>query len=135
VLKVAGQELTANLMRRQQVDVECLDVNGKTYYSKQASVGRDQTLYGEFPVERHLYQTSAEGETICPLEINCQMNFGSATPLLAEVISFKLASATAAEVEQDLAKSHGLTLSDSYLREVAGRVGEIAARHRRDWQR
>ena len=134
VLKVAGQELTADLMRRQQVDAECLDFDGQTYYRKQASVGHYQTLYGELAVERHLYQTSAGGETICPLEINCQMNFGSATPLLAEVIGFKLASATAGEVEQDLAKSHGLKLSDSYLREVAGQVGQIAVEHRRDWQ-
>lgn len=126
LLKVAGQELTADLMRRQQVDAECLDFDGQTYYRKEASVGHYQTLYGGLAVERHLYQTSAGGETICPLEINCQMNFGSATPLLAEVIGFKLASATAGEVEQDLAKSHGLKLSDSYLREVGGRVGQIA---------
>jgi len=134
LLKVAGQELTADLMRRQQVDAECLDFDGQTYYRKEASVGHYQTLYGGLAVERHLYQTSAGGETICPLEINCQMNFGSATPLLAEVIGFKLASATAGEVEQDLAKSHGLKLSDSYLREVGGRVGQIAVERCSDWQ-
>ena len=82
VLKVAGQELTADLMQCQQVDAECLDLNGQTYYRKQASVGHDQTLYEELALERHLYQTSAGGETICPLEINCQMSFGSATSLL-----------------------------------------------------
>lgn len=134
LLKVAGQELTADLMRRQQVEAECLDIDGKTYYRKQASAGHYQTLYGELAVERHRYQTSAGGETICPLEINCQMSFGSATPLLAEVISFKLASARAGEVEHDLAKCHGLKLSDSYLREVAGLVGQIAVKHRQDWE-
>ena len=82
VLKVAGQELTIDLMRRQQVEAECVDIDGQTYYRKEASVGHYQTLYGELALERHLYQTSVGGQTICPLEINCQMNFGSATPLL-----------------------------------------------------
>ena len=134
LLNLAGQELTADLMRRQQVEAECLEIDGQTYYRKQASVGHYQTLYGELALDRHLYQTSAGGETICPLEINCHLNFGSATPLLAEVVSFKLASATAGEVEQDLIKSHGLKLSDSYLREVAGRVGELAVSRRQEWQ-
>ena len=134
LLKVVGQELIADLMTRQQVNLERVNFNEQIYYRKEASTGHYQTLYGEIAVERHLYQTSAGGETICPLEINCQMNFGSATPLLAEVMSFKLASATAGEVEQDLAKSHGLKLSDSYLREVTGRVGAIAVARRQDWQ-
>lgn len=134
LLNVAGRELTADLMNVQQVESECLEIDGQTYYRKQASVGHYQTLYGELALERHLYQSSAGGKTVCPLEINCHLNFGSATPLLAEVISFKLASAPAAEVEQDLAKSHGIKLSASYLREVAGQVGQIAVEHRQDWQ-
>ena len=134
LLNVAGRELTADLMDFQQVESECLEIEGQTYYRKQASVGHYQTLYGEMALERHLYQSSAGGKTVCPLEINCHLNFGSATPLLAEVISFKLASAAATEVEQDLVKSHGLKLSASYLREVAGQVGQLAVEHRQDWQ-
>lgn len=132
LLKVIGQELTADLLRAKQEAAERLDWEGKIYYRKAASAGHYQTLYGEVVIARHLYQTSAGGETICPLESNCQLNFGSATPLLAEVISFKLAGATAAEVEQDLAKSHGLKLSKSYLREVAQQVGKLAVAQRGD---
>jgi hypothetical protein len=62
------------------------------------------------------------------------MIFGSATPLLAEVASFKLASMTGGEAERDLAKSHGLKLSDSYLREVAQQVEQIAVEQRIEWQ-
>lgn len=134
LLQVAGQELTADLMRCQDLDVERLELQGKTYYRKEPSAGHYQTLHGESVVERHLYQTSAGGETICPMEINCQMIFGSATPLLAEVASFKLASMTAGEAERDLAKSHGLKLSDSYLREIAQQVGQIAVEKRLEWQ-
>lgn len=134
LINLVGGELTADLMRSQEVDVERLELDGKTYYRKEASAGHYQTLYGEQVIERHLYQTSAGGETICPMEINCQMIFGSATPLLAEVVSFKLASMTGGEAERDLAKSHGLKLSDSYLREVAQQVGQIAVEKRIEWQ-
>src|SRR5262245_32801543 len=134
LINLVGGELTADLMRSQDVDVERLELDGKTYYRKEASAGYYQTLYGEQVVERHLYQTSAGGETICPMEINCQLIFGSATPLLAEIASFKLASLTGGEAERDLAKSHGLKLSDSYLREIAQQVGQIALEKRIEWQ-
>lgn len=134
LVNLVGGELTADLMRSQEVDVERLELDGKTYYRKEATVGHYQTLYGEQVVERHLYQTSAGGETICPMEMNCQMIFGSATPLLAEVASFKLASMTAGEAERDLAKSHGLKISDSYLRGLAQQVGQIAVEKRIEWK-
>jgi hypothetical protein len=55
-----------------------------------------------------------------------------ATPLLAEVISCKLASATAREVAAALGKSHALQLSPSYLQSVAQAVGAQAVAYRRD---
>ncbi|MBO0723927.1 MAG: ISKra4 family transposase [Blastocatellia bacterium] len=134
LVNLVGGELTADMMRRQDVDEEQLLLDGKTYYRKEASTGHYQTLYGEQLVERHLYQTSAGGETICPMEINCQLNFGSATPLLAEIASFKLAVMTGGEVERDMAKSHGLKLSDNYLREIALQVGQIGVESRIKWQ-
>ena len=134
LINLVGGELTADLMRGQDLEVERLELDGKTYYRKEASAGHYQTLYGEQVVERHLYQTSAGGGTICPMEINCQMVFGSATPLLAEIAGFKLASMTGGEAERDLAKSHGLKLSDSYLREIAQQVGQIAVSKRIAWQ-
>jgi hypothetical protein len=134
LVNLIGKELTLDLMRANLVDDEFLVINGKTYYRKEASTGHYETLYGEAVVSRHLYQTSAGGQTLCPMEINCQMIFGSATPLLAEVASFKLASMTGGEAERDLAKSHGLNLSDSYLREIAQQVGQIAVEKRIKWQ-
>ena len=101
LLQLLGQELTAHLLQSQDVSAPRLEVEGQSYYRKEASPGHYHTLYGEVVISRHLYQSSAGGATICPLEINCQMSFGSATPLLAEVISFKLASQPAGEVEQD----------------------------------
>ncbi len=133
LLKVIGQEVTVQLLHSKEVDAPTLAVAGETYYRKAASLGHYQTLYGEVVISRHLYQTSAGGATLCPLERNCQLRFGSATPLLAEVVSFKLASASAGEVAQDLGKSHGVTLSATYLHHLAQQVGQIAVEKHAAW--
>ncbi len=133
LLQLIGQALTRQLLRSKDVDASSRELEGETYYRKAASLGHYQTLYGEVVVLRHLYQASGGGATLCPLELNCQLSFGSATPLLAEVVSFKLAGATAAEVAQDLAKSHGVALSDTYLRHLAHQVGRIAVAKCQAW--
>jgi hypothetical protein len=126
VLQVIGQALTRELLQAKAVTAPRVEQDGQTYYRKAATSGTYQTPYGEVVVERHLYQSSAGGKTICPLEQRCQLRFGSATPRFAEIVSFKLASQTAREVEQDLAKCHGVAVSDTYLREVGERVGQLA---------
>jgi hypothetical protein len=133
LLKLIGQELTVHLLRRRAVDAPRLTVEGKTYYRKAASLGHYQTLYGEVVLSRYLYQSSTGGPTLCPLEVNCQLRFGAATPLLAEVVSFKLASAPAGEVAQDLAKSHGFSLSETYLHHLAQQVGQLAVEKHEAW--
>jgi hypothetical protein len=134
LLQVIGQALTVELLGRKDVTAPRVEYGGQTYYRKEATPGHYQTLYGEVVVVRHLYQSSAGGETVCPLEQNCQLSFGSATPLLAEVVSFKLASQTAREVEQDLAQCQGLTLSDTYLRALGEQVGQLAVEKAGGWQ-
>lgn len=133
LLKLIGQELTLRLLRSKAVDAPTLEREGKTYDRKDASPGHYQTLYGEVVLSRHLSQSSAGGATLCPLELYCQLSFGSATPLLTEVVSFKLASASASEVAQDLAKSHGLALSDTYLQHLAQQVGQLAVEKHEAW--
>lgn len=134
LLQVIGQALTVELLSRKDVTAPRVEYGGQTYYRKEATPGHYQTLYGEVVVVRHLYQRSAGGATVCPLERNCQLSFGSATPLLAEVVSFKLASQTAREVEQDLAKCQGLALSDTYLRTLGEQVGQLAVEKAEGWQ-
>jgi hypothetical protein len=133
LLQLIGQELIGHLLRSKAVETPTLEWEGKTYYRKAASPGHYQTLYGEVILSRYLYQSSAGGVTLCPLERNCQLCFGAATPLLAEVVSFKLASAPAGEVAQDLAKSHGLALSATYLHHLAQQVGQIAMDKQEAW--
>jgi hypothetical protein len=131
--KLIGQELTVHLLRSKAVDAPTLEGEGKTYYRQETALGHYQTLYGEVVLSRHLYQTSAGGATLCPLERKCQLSFGAATPLLTAVMSFKLASAPAGEVTQDLAKSHGVALSATYLHQLAQQVGQIAVEKHEAW--
>jgi hypothetical protein len=131
--QLIGQELTAQLLRSKDVEVPTLHWEGQTYYRKAATPGHYQTLYGEVDLSRHCYQTSAGGATLCPLAVHCQVRFGSATPLLAEVVSFKLASQTASEVAQDLDKSHGVALSATYLHHLAQQVGQRAVDKQAAW--
>lgn len=126
VLQGIGHALTRELLQAHDVALPRVEYDGQTYYRKAATPGAYQTPYGEVVVERHLYQSSAGGATICPLEQQCQLRFGSATPRLADLLSFKLASQTAREVEDDLAKCQGLRLSDTYVREVGEQVGQVA---------
>jgi hypothetical protein len=105
---------------------------GQRWYRKEASTGHSPRLYGEVTVERHLYQTSTGGETRCPLEEACQLSFASATPLLAEGLSFKVSALTPNEVAQDLAKQ-GLRLSPSFIQQTAQRVGQLAVQQRPRW--
>jgi hypothetical protein len=133
LLQLIGQELTLHLLRSKALEAPTLQWQGKTYYRKAASPGHYQTLYGEVVLSRHLYQSSAGGATLCPLERTCQLRFGSATPLLAEVVSFKLASAPAGEVAQDLAKTHGVVLSATYLHHLAQQVGQRAVDKQGAW--
>jgi len=133
LLKLIGQELTGHLLRRKAVEAPTLEWAGKTYYRKAASPGHYHTLYGEVVISRPLYQSSAGGATLCPLERNCQLRFGSATPLLAEVVSFKLPSAPAGDVALDLAKSHGLSLSETSLHQLAQQVGQLAVEKHGAW--
>ena len=134
VLQVIGQALTRELLHAKDVTTPRVEQDGQTYYRKAATPGTYQTPDGEVVVERHRYQSSAGGATICPLEQQCHLRFGSATPRLAEIVSFKLASQTAREVEQDFATCQGVRLSDTYLREVGEQVGQLARDRVGGWQ-
>lgn len=127
-----GRALVRELLQNKGGAEPTLEEDGQRWYRKAASLGHYHTLYGEVAVERHLYQTSAGGETRCPLEEGGQLSFASATPLLAEVLSFKVSALTPHDVAQDLAKQ-GLILSPSFIQHTAQRVGQLAVQKRTQW--
>jgi len=68
------------------------------------------------------------------MEHYCQMTaFGSATPLLAEVLAFKVSAMTPREVAADLEKCHRVTAAPSYIDETAQTVGALAVEKKESW--
>src|SRR5262245_39414778 len=133
IVNQIGNELTLETLQGRDSDQAMIEREEQTWYRKEASFGSYQTLYGEVTLARHLYQTSAGGAMRCPMEENCQLSFGAATPLLAETPSFKVSAMTPGEASQDLTK-HELRLSSSFIRETAQIVGRIAIEKARAWQ-
>lgn len=133
VVTMVGQELTRQLLESKVTAEPTLCHAGQLWYRKADSAGHYLTLYGSLTVTRPTYQTSAGGETFCPLEADCHLTFGAATPLLAEILSFKLSALSAREVVQDLAKTHGLTFSASFLQQTAQRGGQVAVEKATRW--
>ena len=132
IVTTIGRELLRELLQSKSEAAPTLEHEGQRWYRKEASIGHYHTLYGEVAIERHVYQTSLGGETRCPLEEACQLRFASATPLLAEVLSFKVSAMTPHEVAQELAKQ-GLVLSPSFIQQTAQRVGQIAVQKSAQW--
>ena len=132
IVTAVGRELVPEWLQGKNKAEPTLEDEGQRWYRKAASAGPYHTLYGEVTVERHLYQPSAGGDTRCPLEEEGQLRFASATPLRAEVLSFKVSALTPNEVAQDLA-NQGLRLSPSFIQQTAQRGGQLAVHKRPRW--
>jgi hypothetical protein len=132
LVTAVGQALVQELLQSKSQGEPTLEHAGQRWYRKAASTGHYHTLYGEVAGERPVYQTRRGGDTRWPLEEEGQLSFASATPLLAEVLSFKVSAMTPNAVAQDLAKQ-GLSLSPSFIQQTAQRVGQLAVQKRTRW--
>jgi hypothetical protein len=94
------------------------------------SKGRFPALYqctgGACPVERHVYQSSQGGRTLCPLEERARI-LENATPCFAEMISHKYSRQSGRGVQSDLERNHQRSVSLDYIQSVAERAGKVAA--------
>ena len=86
-----------------------------------------ETAWGEVMVERHVYQTSAGGATLCPFETKARITGGTATPLLARSLSHKYTNNNARAVVRDLEENHGRKLAPSYISDIARAVADAAS--------
>jgi hypothetical protein len=103
-----------------------LIVDGTKWTSKGRVAKIYETPWGEVLLDRHLYQSSAGGKTICPLEEKARITGGSATPHLARSLAHKYANANARAVARDLLENHGRKLAPSYISEVSQAVAQSA---------
>jgi len=68
-LNEAGTIATEEALKQFDTDGSEIEVNGQKYTSKGCEPKTYQTPYGETNIARHVYQSSAGGQTYCPLEI------------------------------------------------------------------
>jgi hypothetical protein len=85
-----------------------------------------ETPWGEVMMERHLYQHSGGGVTICPLETRARIVGGSATPHLARSLGHKYANDNARAVVRDLEENHARKLAPSYVADIAKAIADAA---------
>lgn len=91
-----------------------------------------ETPFGSVDLARHVYQTSAGGETYCPLDENARI-ITSATPRFAKILSNKYAQLSAKEACDDLNTNHGRNISRAFLQDVVDVVGSIAQTTEEEW--
>lgn len=84
-----------------------------------------ETPYGAVTVARHVYQSSAGGACLVPLDKAAGL-FGAATPKFAQMVAAKIAEMPARSVARDLAGNHQRAVSLEQLQHITGRVGELA---------
>lgn len=125
-LNSIGCQSMQHLLARYDVDGEPLLISGQKWTSKGLIAKFYETPWGEVLLERHLYQSSKGGQTLCPLEDNARIIAGTATPHLARSLGHKYANDNARAVVRDLLENHGRKLAPSYVADVAEAVAHAA---------
>lgn len=114
----AGLAATTEAIKGLDTRGEPLQAGGRKWTSKGELSFVVETPYGQAAFQRHVYQTSAGGETRAPANERAAL-VGSATPRFAAMISSKLAEMTARSAVRDLAFNHRRILSNTAAQDLA----------------
>lgn len=131
-LNAAGILASQELLKNFDTDGTPIQMGSVRMTSKGRVLKEYHTPYGLAEIERHVYQTSAGGETFCPLDKDARI-VGSATPKLAKMVSHKYSRNSVDEVKTDLESNHGRALSREYIQSIAEMVGTIAIAKEESW--
>jgi len=132
VVNKGGMALTKAALLHLDTDGEPVESDGVTYRTKGKFHKQYQSAYGRFGVDRHLYQKSGGGKTLCPLEYRALI-IENATPLFARQVSHKISRLPIREAQSDLLENHGRKTSTDYLRALSNAVGAIAQATEEEW--
>lgn len=121
-----------------RVLIESLDTQGKPLKAtskegtplhltakSQRVIKQIETPYGPLQIPRYVYQSSAGGACLVPLDQAASL-LGAATPKFAQMVSHKVAQMPACAVQHDLAANHQRKMSVDQIQQVAARVGALA---------
>lgn len=131
-LNAAGMLASQSLLKNFDTDGSPIKIGGINMTSKGQVLKEYNTPYGLVKIERHVYQTSAGGETFCPLDKDARI-IGSATPKLAKMVSHKYSRNSVDEVKTDLESNHGRSISREHIQHIAETIGTIAIAKEENW--
>ena len=82
---------------------------------------------------RHVYQSSAGGQIVVPMEERARIIGRSCTPRFAKMVSWKYAQLPASKVSEDLAQHHSRKTSRKLIQHLGALVGEVALEKEFEW--
>lgn len=123
-LNEAGQLATSCALSQFDTDGSPIKVAKQRYTSKGLTGKYYQTPYGDFYLQRHVYQSSNGGATYCPLDHDAHIVVSS-TPKFAKMVSSKYSRNASSDVQKDLSENHQRYVARSYIQNVSQAVGEI----------
>lgn len=121
-LNVIGMEMTRNQLQTYDTDGATIRIGELTAYSKGSFPAEYQTPYGAITIDRHVYQTSDGGRTMCPLERTAGLCAHS-TPKFAKMVANKYSQFSARDAAKDLEENHGRHVSPAFIQDIADAVG------------
>ncbi len=131
-LNAAGCLATAKALEQFDTDGQAIVQGNRTWSTKGLHPKTYQTPYGKVSIERHLYQTSDGGETLCPLEKEARIILTS-TPRFAQQISHKYAEMSGRRLVEDLRLNHGRHVTQVFVQDLTDFVGSIALAKEESW--
>lgn len=132
VLNEAGTLASGEALKQFDTDGSPIESGGMRWTSKGQLPKTYQTPYGMVEIQRHVYQTSDGGKTLCPLEVDARIIITS-TPKFAQQISHKYAQMSSVRLVEDLRENHGRDVHRSFVQTLAEAVGTIALLKEEDW--
>lgn len=132
-LNEAGTLATEQALKRFDADGQPVLVGGEKWYSKGRQPKWYQTPFGEVEVQRHVYQKSGGGKTLCPLEQNARIVLSS-TPRFAKMVAHKFANMSSSDAREDLLENHGRKVARSTLQNLSELVGAVVQAKEEAWE-
>jgi len=121
-LNEAGKLATTKCLEDFDTDGSPIIVAGTKLTAKKDKVGKNfMSPYGEFALERYVYQSPLGGAVEIPLDTAARI-VASSTPRFARIASFKYSAYQAGKAAEDIWESHRLTVSRCYIQDVSAAV-------------
>lgn len=130
------RELLADELKRYDVAVKEIEVEGERYHRIISSGDNYLTTAGEVRVERHLYRRVGgdQERCICPLELGAGIIGGYATPRAARQMSFAAAHLPPREAAELFGEMGGMRPSHTTIDNQPKLIAEVWEANRQQWE-